>query len=87
MSDQTLKPSKATKEEIERYWGFHRVLDSCQDCHNHGCCWSHEGAVYHTRIIKGFCKNEEVKQAVAQMTEMKRGKPLFFYARRGIKRR
>ena len=69
-----------TLEEMLQYWRAERVLDKCEGCRWESWCWSHEGAVYNPNAMRKTCKHPEVIDAINMMEEMKKGKPLGYYA-------
>ena len=74
------RDSEPTIEEMMEYWRNIRTLRRCDGCSRHMTCWRVDSIAYFPKAILRVCSNKDVREAVLRMQEMKKDKPLGYYA-------
>jgi len=73
----------ASEKELLRYWVYQEYLRICDRCPKRTLCWDYEGVAYDPDVMLQVCHDKNVRTAIKRMEEMKKGKPLLYYALRG----
>lgn len=71
---------RASEKELLRYWAYQQYLKVCDKCPKRSLCW--DGIVYDPDVILQVCHDKNVRTAVKRMEEMRKDKPLLYYALR-----
>ena len=53
------------------YPELQKQLEVCEKCDNYRTCYSHEGSVYHTDIVKKVCRNLKVIEAMEELRKLR----------------
>jgi len=71
---------RASERELLRFWVYQQYLEICRRCPKRSVCWDYDGVVYDPEVMLQVCHDKNVRTAVKRMEEMRKGKPLLYYA-------
>ena len=74
------RDSEPMIEEMMEHWRHIRTLGRCDGCSRHMTCWRVDNIAYFPEAVLRICSNKDVREAVLRMQEMKKDKPLGYYA-------